>query len=250
MKKGKVILILLLAVLIAASFFAYANRQYIKILHKGVTMSSEDIEAERAKTDEHTKEVAKEYGIENIRELTEEEAQKVANGDISEDEAIDLILASAPDTQISPQKTETASQKNTAPNPPISSSSPKAEENSAAQNSSKEKISRLVAKMYVLKSQFSSRLADIEQWAELTYVNLSDEEIKTKSAKWKIASEALEMAAELEKKCDAEVEQVLSELTSALEETNQSTKLVDEIRNSYKNEKELAKSYYISKFQE
>lgn len=268
MKKGNIIFIILLILLIAASIFAYANRAYINIIHKGFTMTLEDIDLERQKTDEKAKEVVKEYGIDNVRTLTEEESQKLKSGELTEEEAIDLILGTAgsetPGANSAPSNS-TAPAENTSPSSASGAPSSAPAPNSETQNpqpsnassnslpepqdSSKEKVSRLIGKMYVLKSQFTGEIAAIEAEAKEEYKSLPKEERKSQSAKLRIGAEALDKATGLERRCDAEVEQVLNELTSVLNETNQSTKLVDEIRSSYEREKELTKSYYISKFQ-
>ena len=101
---------------------------------------------------------------------------------------------------------------------------------------------------YVLKAKFSSDLKGIEDWVNAKYRELTKEYGEGNipySVKTKVGKAAYNDALELEANCDAEVEEILTELTTLLEETGQSTTVVDEIRAAYENEKMLAKSYYM-----
>ena len=289
MKKWQIVLIaVLLVLLLAAGIFGYMYKDKIKILYKGISMSTEDILKEKEQVEERAKQAAKDYGIDEIRPLTEDESEMFKNGELTEEEAINLILgyteADGQDAQNqnpSPDNTEPGTQTPpetpTAPKPdnsnntstantPHASSSPAPSSSGGGQSTSapqtsqkparyeedptKEKVARLLGKMYVLKSQFTGSLEGIEADAKAEYKSLPKEERKSQSAKWRIASEALDKATSLERQCDAEVNVVLNELSSVLTEANQSTALVDEIRNSYESEKEIAKAYYVSKFQD
>ncbi|MBO4897287.1 MAG: hypothetical protein J5590_03215 [Clostridia bacterium] len=279
MKKWQIVLIgILLVLLVTAGIFSYIHKDRIKILYKGMTMSTEDILKEKEKIDERAKQAAKDYGIDEIRPLSEEESEMLKSGELTEEEAINLILgytdlaqpgASPSDTPVTTDNNGTSTVTPANNNSNNTTDSGSSQQNGSALTASaspsqnntaiagkqeedptKEKVARLLGKMYVLKSQFTSDLAGIEADARAEFKSLPKEERKQESTKWRIGADALDRAADLEDECDAEVNAVLDELTAVLNEANQSTGLVDEVRSSYEAEKEVTKSYYISKFQE
>ena len=102
--------------------------------------------------------------------------------------------------------------------------------------------------MYVLKAKFSNDLKAIEDWVNQKYVEYSREYGSGNipySVKAKVGKKAYNDALALEEDCDEKVEEILTKITTLLEETGQSTNIVSEIRAAYENEKMLAKSYYM-----
>jgi len=107
-----------------------------------------------------------------------------------------------------------------------------------------EEIRVQVAKMYVLKSTFVGRLESIVAKAKSEYSALPAEE-RTNDAKMKIVQSKSSQIAALEKECDAEVAEVVSELQRLLKESGQDQTLVDKVKTVYAQEKSLKKAYYM-----
>lgn len=243
MKKRYIFLIILALIAITIGVLAYINRDNITAVIHGLTISTEDLNQKREETDKKATEAVKEYGVESIRPLTEEETEQLSRGDLTEEEAINLILGKTEDSTEKPSDV-TGNEEN-----------PSSQESNQPQQQSKEdkvkkanaEIAQLVGKMYVLKSQFTSELSGIKKWVIQEYKKLTPEEKKSDSVKMKIGRIAVADASALEKKCDAQVEEILSKITDLLVGSGQSTDLVKQIRKAYEEEKQLTKSYYISK---
>lgn len=107
------------------------------------------------------------------------------------------------------------------------------------------KVSDLVAKMYVIKSDFLAKLDEFEARIKAEYSALPKEK-QTTATKADIVSANMSYITGLEAQCDAQVKAVTDELTALMVANGKDTALVDAINTAYKNEKELKKSYYIS----
>jgi len=108
-------------------------------------------------------------------------------------------------------------------------------------------ISEGVSKMYALKAKYVNKLGEVERTVLKEYKNLPKEK-QNKDGKYKILMDNLDSVAKLEKKCDDEVAKVLSDLEEELESLNGDTEIVKILREAYKQEKEIKKSYYLSMY--
>ncbi len=245
-----VILIILLVLLIAAGIFAYKNRNTISALYYTFTGQSEQVEIDKLDTDKRAEEAIQEYGIESIRPLNEEESQKLNSGELTEEEAIKIVLGQK-DENADVEKLPAKDNTNTGSAGTVDNTAEpeddKADEELKKKN---EEIAGLIGKMYVLKSKFTGELEGIEGWVTTQYrecvKQYGEGKIPT-SEKIKIGREAYSKALALESQCDSQVADILNRLTALLSETNQSTDLVSEIQAAYENEKKVAKSLYMSK---
>ena len=244
MKKANVIILVILFVFIVATgIFVYKQRDTLLPMYYVITNQTYKLEQKKLDTDQRALDAIKEFGIEDVRPLTDDEAKKLNEGEISEEEAVDIILGRTEEDKQTGKNPSDVPSSLTTPEPDISSS-----EEYKAKN---EEIAQLIGKMYVLKAKFSNDLADIEKWVSEKYVFYYKEyggsENIPSSVKTKVGKQAYAKAIELEAECDSQVNNILSRITTLLKETGQSTKIVDEIREAYENEKMLAKSYYMSK---
>ncbi len=258
MKKRKVVLLIILtALLIALIFvgcFVFKNFNTIKTMYYVFTGQDEVIKTINTETDKIATEAIKEQGVENIRPLTEEEANKLNSGEMTEEEAIEIILG---------KNEENVSSKDTTPNnsnaesvsgnagtskeesPTVSNEEVKKEEEIKKK---KEEIASLIGKMYVLKAQFTGKLAGIEGYVETEYRKLVDKygyDIPS-SEKTRVGMAAYENALALEAECDGQVKTILDRVEVLLKETGQNTALVKQMQEAYESEKMVAKSHYMS----
>jgi len=120
-------------------------------------------------------------------------------------------------------------------------------ETPAAQNPYNEKIASLVARMYVLKSQFSGKIDGIVSSMKAEY-NALPERQQNVSARSEIATRYMGQISSLEAQCDAQVNSVITELRTALTESGQSMTLADSVLSAYQNEKEITKAYYVNRY--
>lgn len=232
-----VILFILLISIAVAGYLAYQNRNSIMAVYYMYTDNVDALEQNKLDTDEKALDAIKEHGIEHVRPLTEEETDKLTSGEITEEEALDIILGREEDAaSLGGEK-------------PVENNNQS--ENITPENSEKNKeIAQLIGQMYVLKAKFTNELATIEKWVEDQYWIYTKEYGEGNvpySIKAKIGKEAYAKALGLENDCDNQVNDILSRLTVLLQETGQSTNLVTEIKAAYENEKMLAKTQYMSK---
>ncbi len=102
MKKKSIILLVVLvivAIIISvASVFVVKNWNKIHTMYYVLTGRSDELEQKYARDEEKLKETIKDIGIDGIRPLTEEESDKLSKGEISEEDAINIILGRTEET--------------------------------------------------------------------------------------------------------------------------------------------------------
>lgn len=102
MKKRNVILLIVLGIVvtvfIVAGILIYKNWNVITAMYYHYSGNAEELEKNRDDADKRAEEAMKALGIENIRPLTEEETDKLNSGEISEDEAVKLVLGNEEET--------------------------------------------------------------------------------------------------------------------------------------------------------
>lgn len=238
-KKTVILLIIFLVILIVAGVASYKYYNYFSALYYVVTDNNDKLIEKKNETDQKAMETIKEYGIETVRPLTEEESTKLNSGELTEEEAVNIVLGKT-DANTESKAEETQKQENSVNNQVNNNEQQKL-------NEKKEEIAQLIGKIYVLKAKFTNELDGIEKWVHGEYKKLTAEEKKSTSAKVKIGRSAYSKALALQADCDAQMEEILSRLTVLLKETEQSTALVDEIRAAYENEKKVKISYYMDK---
>ncbi len=185
--------------------------------------------------------------------ITEEKKQQLNSGNLTEEEAIKIILGEdkpagngGSDTnkdinKDKPTRDDTPSPKPHTDKQPETSGS---ETNSGKESQTDGDSAKAIAKMYVLKSKFTSKLSGIEIEIKKKY-NALPKEQQNPSSRKSIAGSYIKEVSALEKECDTEVEQALSELKAALEAKNKSIDIVDTLRKAYNDEKSLKKAYYL-----
>ncbi len=227
-----VILFALLICIVWAGLFVYKNRNSILAVYYTSTGRLGVLEQNKQNTDERAMQAIKDFGIETVRPLTEEETEQLNSGEITEEEAVDLILGKT--------DTETSDGGGTTTESSTVTTDANSEKN--------DEIAKLIGEVYVLKAKFTSDLESIEDWVNEKYREYTKEYGEGNipySVKAKVGKKAYNDALALEAECDAKMEEILTKLTTLLEETGQSTAVVTEIRAAYENEKLLAKSYYM-----
>ena len=112
--------------------------------------------------------------------------------------------------------------------------------------SADEEIANLVGEMYILKSEFTSALKNLESTSLAAYAALSNEEKKLQ--KGQMMTEILDKVAVMEKDCDTQVKAILDRLTVLLNESGKDLTLVESIKTAYNNEKTITKAEYINTY--
>ncbi len=251
-KIGLGITIVIVAIILSLIIWQWEN---ISAIYMGVVSSEEKIEEEIQKNKDKLAKQLEEDGLINPKAaagLSKEDEEKIAKGELTVDEAVEKLFE--PKEEIyEDANAEEEIQKN--PQTDVSGDTPPQEEKvpeekppSVQQDDSKIKEKQLietaVKKMYSLKAIFTQQLSAIETEAIKVY----SEGKMTKEDKLKIADIYIPKIVDAEKRCNAEVDAVLSELEKGLKEVNGNLSVVGLIREQYNNEKQLQKSKYVSKY--
>ena len=229
MKKPlKIFLIILLVVVAAGGIFIAVQWSNVESWMLSSRYTPEQLQSMISKDDRQRKEAIDEIDGLGVRELTDSEKQSVANGTMSESEALQHITnqENIISKDESDSKSEAARQK---------------------QVQADMELSSLVGRVYVLEAKYSGAVEGLKSSAIAEYKSLPPEQ-HTESNKYAIAAKYLARAASLESSCDSEIAGVLSRMEKVLVESGRDTGLVTQIRNTYYSEKSLKKAYYMSQY--
>ncbi len=276
-KKSKLKIIIsiavILIVLLVIAVFRIVGLDNIKSVYYGFKYDEQQIDRMREENSRRLEEKVKEHSYIVAREPTEEEMKALQSGEITDEQLSKIIskgltleqfrengykFSDEPEPEPEPQpesttpssepvKEEPALQQNTGEQPLEEKPS---EEKPSEQKPSEEEVkqaeldaecdmlvSQIVAKMYILRSSFTSSLSGLAGQAYADY--------KAGVSKAEVASKYIGQAAGLESQCDGSVAQLMAELEGILVRYGRSTELVDTIYETYNNEKQYAKAHYM-----
>ena len=232
-------LILMLTVIVSVAalviFWQYDN---ISALISGLNNSTDELAEKMNENRANLKSEVEKYTADSITDISAEDEKKLIKGEITVEEIADkynlpLDYMKDADTSLSEGTT----------NNPQDASNEVQPDSKAIDKA----ISEGVSKMYALKAKYVNKLGEVERAVLKEYKNLPKEK-QNKDGKYKILMDNLDSVAKLEKKCDDEVAKVLSDLEEELESLNGDTEIVKILREAYKQEKEIKKSYYLSMY--
>ena len=217
----KVVLYVLGAILVVAAAVGIWQRENLKALVISRSYSSEQLQEKKAENDSEIDSLIEEDPDIDITKLTEEQREELRTGEMTEAQAVKIVL-----------------EKTAAENTPAAS-------DPAALQAKKHRINELVAEVYVMRDSYVAKLNTIESAGKSKYSALPAEQ-KTKSARNKIISECISQASSLEGQCDSKMDGILSELSKLLNETGGDTTLVGRIKGTYAEQKAITKAQYIN----
>lgn len=237
--------------------FKYNNTQIDELIHK-------NNQGVNSYLDEH-----KEY---NVRPPTETEQKLHQNELLTEEEFINILTGKTAikdifgiDVQLDNNKSftngknsvvsqEELSQIKQEKNPSAQTTSPAPQEPARPAQTpepaptpapdTNEIASACIAKMYVLKSTFEAELDNLYQEAMSYYGDMSEAE--RKNAASLMVKKFYSRALGLERQCDAQVDQLMTDLTVSLKASGGDISIVKKMQQAYKEEKSLKKSYYLN----
>lgn len=277
-----VILILLLALIGVAVW----QKDNIKAFVLSRRYSSEEIIEQISEIDNQLKQEIEKYFPDGIREYTEEEKEEIKSGKTSEKQVLAKILSekneeleakeNMTEEELKIYENIVEIQKKLDPNitvkkdtseivvpKPIEKKSNSeinvvGEKSQTGSSNSKPNsankgntvtaesiISKYVSELYMLESKYISAIEGI--------VASAKSEAKSKGLTKKDTSQLLSIGAKytgninsLEASCDAEVENVITNLTRDLNRLGADTSIISTIRTAYANEKSLKRAYYMN----
>ena len=241
------IVLALLAALLAGLY--WWQRENLKAVKDAASHSSEELEEKLAENQQQIRDVVDAAPEIVVREVTEEERQALRDGTMTQEELIERLLdpGEQSDSTAAPGMEETPpgeDAKAPAETPTVPAEQPK-----PAEDPYQKELSAIIAKVYVLREDFTMALDNMYDEAKAEYIALPAEK-RTKSNLMVLASKYLDKATALEKECDARMDEIVADMEKLIQENNGDMSLVDTVVYSYANEKSLKKSWYMSKLQE
>lgn len=236
MKKAlKIIFIILLVIVVLLGSLAIWQRKNIESIMVGIKESSEEIEKRR---NDNQMDLIGELNSElemPLRELTEEEKQKVDQGEITVVDVYAEVFAEK-ELQQSQIKEE---------------SKPPSKDQPSPQNkvlpTKDDIISKHMSELYKLQSEFTARAeATISQGG--SYYEGIKNHPHDAEARAKTITKFTPVVRSIEAECDAKVKVVIENLEKELKEIGANTDIVRTISQTYENEKQLKLSYYANKY--
>lgn len=237
MKKAlKILLIILLVLAVITGSVVIWQWKNIKSIWLGLRSSSEEIDEMRNQNQTQLVEGVNEYLDEPLREMTEEEKEKIQSGETSASEVYQKMFeeklnGTENEPEIAPP---TEGEK-----PPVTQQPTKETKDSV--------ISRYMVDLYKLQNEFNARAeATIIQGAK--YYESIKAHPQDPVARANTITKFTPTVRSIEKECDTKVEDVIKKLENDLKKIGEDTSVTASIRATYQNEKQLKLSYYSNKY--
>lgn len=238
--KRKTVVLLLVIVIIAAAIGAllFCFRDYLAALRAGTTHTPEELDGMMADVRSSVEEYIETVPDVKVRQPTQQEKEELLKGAVDEEELIErLIEEAAPEESSGPTGQESAVAAGT------SGTAETAEERYSRE------LSALVAKVYVLREEYNGYLEGLEAQARSDYASMTSEDRAALDlAKW--AAGYVKRATELEKQCDASMDEIAVQMKKLINENGKDSDILDRLISGYAEEKTLKKSWYLAKFKE
>ena len=241
MKRRKTILctiLVLLAVSLAGLF--WWQRDNLKAIHAATQHTSAELEEKLEENQQMIQEAVKAAGEVTVGEITEEDRQAFRDGSMTQEELVER-LTNGGEGEPREEPASTSRPENDGTPPP---ESPK-----PAENTYQKELSALIARVYVLREEYTLALDTMYADAKAEYLALPAEK-RTKTHLLKMARGYLSRASALEKECDGKMDEIVRAMEKLLRENDGDLGLVDTVVYTYANEKSLKKSWYMSKLEQ
>ena len=242
MKRRKTILctiLVLLAVSLAGLF--WWQRDNLKAIHAATQHTSAELEEKLEENQQMIQEAVKAAGEVTVGEITEEDRQAFRDGSMTQEQLVERLTNGGegePREEPASSTSRPESDGKTPPEPP-----------KPAENTYQKELSALIARVYVLREEYTLALDTMYADAKAEYLALPAEK-RTKTHLLKMARGYLSRASALEKECDGKMDEIVRAMEKLLRENDGDLGLVDTVVYTYANEKSLKKSWYMSKLEQ
>lgn len=246
MKKGiKIFLTIFLVIILASGFLIYSQWNSIEAFIHSLSTTQEQTQQELEQNKEALQQFIDEEEDITVRDLTEEESAALASGNLSEDEIVKILTGQTPEPTPTPTPTPTpVSKKTTKPVKPTPTPEPTPEPTPSPE----QKISELIAKLYVQKSAYLNKLDVIEANVRHEFLSQEDKWESKKAAKKELLAKYLPEVAAWEKNCDSTVYGIIDEIKAELQKAGKEDTITATLKSSYLEEKKLKKTYFINRY--
>lgn len=232
MKKTiKIILIIFIVLSVSVGTLAIWQWKNIQSIILGVSENSEQIEKRRNDNQTKLAQDVSTYMDEPLREMSEEEKKQIKEGNVSVNEVYQKMFE---------EKSENIEEK-------VSSTEKEPSANLEKTGNKDEIISRYMTQLYKLQNEFTAKAEATIKRGDNYYENIKAHP-QDPVARANTITHFTPVVRAMEKECDVKVEEVLSNLRKELEAIGADTAIIETIRKTYANEKQLKLSYYANKY--
>ena len=277
-KKGKIALGVVLILILALAGIAIWQKNNIEAVKQFTQYSQEELEQQLQDNDQQV-DALLQAALEAARQVDAEGAQSAGTeGETEGKPEAGPEAETAPDTEgETPEVTPTAPSKPEEQAPASVPEAPKAEQPQSKPAESQpqpqtptaqppaekapepqkpvpsgptyeQQLKAISDKVYALRAQYLKALDDLQAEATAAYKAMPKSQ-RTKKAIASFVSTYISKATNLEKTCDGQMDDLVSELTRLQKKYGQSMDLVDSVKYTYANEKSLKKAWYMSELQ-
>jgi hypothetical protein len=212
-KKKMIVQIILVLIFVIVAVVVLKQKNNIRAVVDAQKFSTQEIEEQISQNQEEIQKSLEKYDLPVVRDFTDEEEKKIMNGEITPQEAVELIMS---------EQTEENSEGEAGNDD---------DKDSTAENSY---IGEGVAQIYSLKAYYLGKIGTLVQEAKTEY--------KSGTPASQIIKNKMSEGVALEKECDAQVYSIIDEMEAAGAEPD----FIETLKTAYEKEKGLKKSYYIS----
>ena len=230
-------MILLVIAVIAAAGLCYWQKENLKAVIDSRTYTTDELTDKIAESKHEAEQVIAEYDTPIMRDFTLEEEDKIRKGELTPEEAMQLIMT--PETEAASETGK--SEKSESTGGSVQSSAPS---QAKPENPANSIVANYLQQVYGLKAYYLGELGRVESEMRSVYVNSG----RDKSAIPGIIQSYLPEVGSLESECDSQISSLLNSMRSELSAIGADTSVADKIYNAYLNEKSLKKSYYLSMY--
>ena len=242
-------LVLLALVLLAAGALAWRFNDELRAFWISRQYSTGELEEQLGETEQTISSAVDALEDITVRAPTQEEKKALQDGEITQEELIEKLTggtASPTAAAETPAAQDPAAETPAQTAAPESSAAPDAKESGQQYQ---KKLSELIAKVYVLREEYTNALAGMEASAKSDYYALPESQ-RTASKLAPLVSSYLAKATALEKECDGKMDELIAEMEKLISDNGGDMSLTDTVFDTYVKEKSLKKAWYMSRLQE
>lgn len=273
-----IIFFVLLGVVAAACVWQWDN---IKAVYIALNSTPEKINSLINENETKTNKILEKITDVKMRPLTDEERKQLETGELSEEDALKLIMGKDKEADLfdiydddifdksdKSNITKDKSNKNKSDSfkgkddiilkkdSKVNKALQNKKENNNADASKGDNtynkgtsasVDAIIAKIYLLRAEYLNALSNLEGEARSAASSIAPKD-RTTSKKLELVERFTSKGASLEGQCDAKMEKLLTELKVALEKSGGDMSVISQIRSVYASEKQLKKSELFSKY--
>jgi len=215
-----------------------------------VRFSQDELEGKLTENDQTIKDVVDEIPNVTIRDVTQEEKDALKEGTLTQEELVQSLIQTNPKQEEKPEKEPESKPAPEASKPETKPDSqteqPTAQPEVTTQQSDYEKrLNELIAKVYVLREEFLIKLDNTQAAAIADYKAMPAEQRTTKNVA-SLVSRYLSKGLDMEKECDAQIEQIVVEMETLLKANGGDLNIAQTVYDTYVEEKSLKKAWYMA----